>query len=509
MQRLPPLLSTGLARAVDYLGKLVRTDDEAYARTPIDGWTCIAVLYIALPNLAFIFGWLRIPVSAPLACGLSIAVWQLLRRTSLTWRIDAMFFCLLALSIVWCLFGGAGHFMYANPDWFVRDAVYGDLIQGSWPPAYQVGAEQALLLRSAFGYFLPPALISKWLGLGAADITLYLWTVLGVAIFLNLLPLERQRIVKSTLLALIVVMFSGMDVIGYFIVSGGEWPIFPVRIAWWTSFSYTSISGQLFWAPNHSLPMWLGAALFYRHWSHRDFLPLAIVFAPLTLIWTPFAIVGLLPFFLLYLLVHFKAPRPNWPTAAQLLSGLVLGIIVTRFLTLSIDGIASKTGIEHAGGEANFWHAYLLFCITEFAALCLLLGARLKHSRAILVASALVLAALPFLFFGPSNDLLLRVSSPALMLLAILSMRIIGDGCSGGLRSFPLLLGIVLLIGACTPINEISRAWLWRHWRPDYRKTLLDVEKGQLPPHYVGRMNRADYSWLIKEPHTIPGAPDR
>ncbi len=504
------MLLSGLSKNISpVIARVFRSHDPEHSRTPIDTLTALAVVYIALPNLAFVFGWLQLPVAAPLAAALVAALWQLLRGPTPGWKVDTLARWLLALAALWCLFGGAGHFMHANIDWHVRDAVYGDLIFSHWPPAYQVTDDFALVLRSAVGYFLIPALITDLFGIRAADMVLYLWTVLGVAIFLNLLPFDRHRIAKSLCLAMIVVLFSGMDIVGFFISSGGDWPMYPLRIEWWTSFSYTSISGQLFWAPNHNLPMWLGAALFYRHWAHSGFLRLAVVYAPLTLIWTPFAILGLLPFFLLYLGTHFRADRPDWPTITQLLAGMCLGLVVTRFLTLAITGIQSKTGIEHAGGETNFWYAYILFSLIEFATLCLMLALRLKHSQGLLIVATAVLAALPFVFFGPSNDLLLRVSSPALILIAILTIRVIGDDACNGWRSYPWALMFVLLLGACTPFNELSRAWLFRQWQPDYRKTLESAGTGGLPPHYVGQLDRTGFAGLFKKPEMIPGTDQR
>lgn len=504
------MLLPGLSKNVSLaIARAFRSHDPEYSRAPIDALTALAVIYMALPNLAFLFGWLQLPVAAPLAAGLIASLWQLLRRPTPGWRVDTLAAWLLALAAIWCLFGGAGHFMYANKDWHIRDAVYGDLIFSQWPPAYLVSNDHALVLRSAVGYFLIPALITDTLGIRAADIVLYLWTVLGIAIFLNLLPLNRKKVGKSLVLVLIVVLFSGVDIVGHFIATGGDWPMYPMRIEWWTSFSYTSISGQLLWAPNHSLPMFLGAALFYRHWANPGFLRLAIVFAPLTLIWTPFAILGLLPFFLLYFGARFRVDRPNWPTLTQVLAGLFVGIIVARFLTLSTAGIQGKTGFEHAGSETYFWYAYALFCFCEFGAICLLLGPRLKNSFGILIVSTAILATLPFVFFGPSNDLLLRVSSPALVLIAILAMRAIGDAETGNWHQFPWPLAFVLLIGVCTPINELSRAWLFRHWQPDYKKTLVEVDHGNFPPHYIGHLDRTGFTWFLKVPKVIPGTDRR
>jgi hypothetical protein len=57
--------------------------------------------------------------------------------------------------------------MYANPDWYIRDAVLGDLVNFEWPLHYLSAEGEPLILRSAIGYFLPPALFGKIFGLGS------------------------------------------------------------------------------------------------------------------------------------------------------------------------------------------------------------------------------------------------------------------------------------------------------------------------------------------------------
>jgi hypothetical protein len=235
--------------------------DTLHSNRSLDFLTAIAVSYVALPNLIFLFGWLEFPIATILGICTLIAIHQLFSRSIFSWSSSAKAVLIIAIATAWCSFGGAGHFSYANVDWHVRDAVYGDLIYSHWPPAYTLEASPGLVLRSAFGYFLPPSLVSSYLGVTTADICLFIWTVIGAAIFLSLLPIDYSRPIRALALATIVIMFSGMDILGILLTTG-EWPLFPLRLEWWTAFSYSSLSGQLFWAPNHCLPIWIGTALF-------------------------------------------------------------------------------------------------------------------------------------------------------------------------------------------------------------------------------------------------------
>jgi hypothetical protein len=105
-----------------------------------DGLTACALAYLALPNLIFLFGWFR-------TCHCP-AAWRrhvLFRRRGIPVRgpsggvpqhSPAALLVILVTSCAWSAFGGGSHFMYANPDWYIRDAVLGDLINFGWPLHY-------------------------------------------------------------------------------------------------------------------------------------------------------------------------------------------------------------------------------------------------------------------------------------------------------------------------------------------------------------------------------------
>jgi hypothetical protein len=492
------------------LGKLL-LQDPLHSNRELDVLTVIAVGYIALPNLVFLFGWLKLPIATFLGIGTLISVRQLFRGSMIGWRPNPKTILIFAIATTWCLFGGAGHFGYANVDWQIRDAVYGDLIHSHWPPAYTFENSPSLVLRSAFGYFLLPSLISSYLGTATADICLFAWTVIGTAIFFSLLPIDFSRPGRALLLSTIVIMFSGMDILGILITTG-EWPLFPLRLEWWTAFSYTSLSGQLFWAPNHCLPIWIGTALLYRHWANPSFLPLGVVFGPLTLIWTPFAVIALMPFLMLYLASRVTHGKPELSSLIQFSWALMLCAIVTAFLTFDIAGIPSKTGAAHASTSigGGFWDAYLPFVLMEFGALAMLLSTRIKNSQGIFITAVFVLLALPFIFFGPSNDLMLRGSTPALVLLAIFTLITINNALDNqSTAAFPWLIVIALAIGACTPFNEMWRAITWKHWAPDYQRPLTESDNSHTPVHYMGNPQAMVFQWVLKAPHPVPTRNER
>lgn len=473
----------------------------------MDGLTLLALAYLALPNLIFVFGWFRLPVAFALACVLFYLFLGTIGKRSISWRLErspAAGAAVLVTAFAWAAFGGGSHFMYANHDWIVRDAVLGDLVNAEWPVIYKSLDGTALILRSAIGYFLPPALFGKLFGTAILGIAIYLWTVAGVLLFLALLPLPG-RLGWPLLLGLVVtVFFSGMDFLGL-IIATESMPIFPLRLEWWVPLSYPSLTGQLLWAPNHCLPIWIGTLLLLRHRHGDDLLRIACVLLPLTLIWTPFAAVGLLPFILMGARKAFG--RLGWKAIQwRLVAACVLfSLPISLFLLTDIGSIAAETVAQvqpsaavNSSAQAFSFREYLIFISCEFLLLALALATHVRQARDFFVTAIAMLLTLPLIRFGPSNDLLLRLSTPPLiMLLAACLHPLLSQNRS--LRSPTLwLVWIFLAIGAHTAFNELWRSATFQRWKPDYRQTLADRQGGQPASHYVGRPNAPFLKQLLR-----------
>jgi hypothetical protein len=430
-------------------------------------------------------------------------------------------FVLVALA--WAAMGGGSHFVYANPDWHVRDAVLGDLAFSAWPPSYGFRDGHHDLLRSAIGFFLPVAAAAKLLGVQALPLLMFAWTGIGTLLFLLLLPLPRKGLPGLLAGIAIIVAFSGMDVLGTFLLHG-HYPIFPLRIEWWGDFdfralfSYSSLTGQLLWAPNHALPMWIATALFYRHWKHPDFLPLLCLVLPTLPLLTPFALPGLAPFLVLALADRARSGMAalSMPIPA-VLAAILIGGLTLRLQLLDVGSIpvrqaaasfAADTG--GAGGDHSlaFVKNYLAFILMEFAILGSVLVTVLRHSCGILVIAMGVLGLLPLVSLGPSNDLLLRVATPSLVLMAILCQRAVVDAWTEA-RPRAMVIVVLLLIGAHTPFNELWRVATWQAWRPDYTRPFVDTQNGGLPPHYIGRLRDPLLTELLRMPSPVPNKQQR
>lgn len=494
--------------------KLLAIDEVNSTRAP-DGVTAATLFYLALPALIFLAGWLRPAAAIPLLALALLAIVQFLRRDDICWTMPqspGAGVMIVVVACAWASLGGAGHFFAANADWLMRDKVLGDLTFSDWPPAYSIVDSHPHILRSAIGFFLPAAIIGKLAGIASVDLALYLYTALGCSLFLLLLPLPTHPGPLLLGMLLVAIFFSGMDYVGVLLATGAP-PIFPLRLEWWGPFSYPSVTGQLYWAPNHGIPLLLVTALFYRHWGHRAWPALFLVLLPLTVIWSPFVVVGIFPFLALATLRWFMLGQrfsDSHITFWQAVSATFTTWITVRLVTLGIAAIPGAPTSETVANPDGLVADYLLFILLEFAILALVLARKLQHSDGLFWLACAILALLPIYRYGPTNDTMLRLSTPCLIFLLLITLDQIQRWAAQ--RNFPpaaWMIGIILLIGTCTPFHEMWRAYSFKRVAPDYGCNLVEYHWNTEPPHYVGRLDRTDLIAVLRAPSLVPKAADR
>ncbi len=284
-------------------------DQKSPPPIQLDTLDRLAIGYVALPLVIFLAGWLVWWAALLLLACTGYALRALLApmpsslpgpgsRPPIT-RLQLL--VAVSAGCAWTVCAGAGHLLYANADWFVRDAVLHDLVVSPWPVGYGTLEGQQTVLRAPVAFYLPAALVGKWGGLLAADAAMGVWTALGTSLFLlqvlSLIPSRGKLVVMAVA---VVVLFSGFDILGN-ILNGGprflqHWNI-AKHLEWWAgSYQYSSMTTQLFWVPNHALASWLLIGLMSRNTrcSAADaMLPILLAAAAL---WSPLSAVGLVPF---------------------------------------------------------------------------------------------------------------------------------------------------------------------------------------------------------------------
>ncbi len=477
----------------------------------------MAVAFLVLPLGIFLIGWLELWAALPLLVALIYALRPLLRgafhegrpqRRLAGWQVALA----IAVGCAWTSFGGTGHWVFANADWHIRDAVLHDLVTGAWPVGYGAKDGDPTLLRAPVGYYLPAALVGKAAGLAAAQVALAIWTAVGATIFLmQVLSLMPAKVGAALASVAVIVSFSGLDVVGTVLRGPAaieHWDV-TKHLEWWAvRYQYSSMTTQLFWVPNHALGAWLGIGLLYRQRGADALdalLPMTVVAVAL---WSPLAALGLVPFVLLRVWKVSIGERSSrllhprvWAPA------LAVGLVVAAYLTLDAARIPRGWTIGHEGfGPAaiadDLWRQAEFFLLE--AGLLGLAILSIRRSAAVVVALCL-LAVLPVVSFGAANDFVMRVSIPSLTVLAIGACLALCAGAAAvKLRIKQAVLVALLLIGAVTPFQEFARAAAVAAWPANLNATLIDAACGTFPAHYVARLRGQPIAALLRPPHALP-----
>jgi len=415
--------------------------------------------------------------AAALAAGVLIAnflLWRgmaesplLARKLETPWLL-----ALLAVGAGLALLGGEGHLVFAKDDWLVRDAVLADLSAHGLAARYEDAGGLAML-RAPLGFYLLPAAFGRLLGLGAAHVAMLAQTASIVAGFFYCATLLWPK--RRGLFVLLFAIFAGLDILPVLMKTDAAW--IPRYLAFWVDGMYYPPNlSQLFWSPNHVLPGWWFAALAALHIRREiDFTTLAASSLPL-LFWSPLTTpgcAGLLMFFFL------RAPGAALTPRLALLGLAALGLapIVAYFLTGAGDTP------HRLAFDAEFFNDYPIFVPFSLAQafFVLALWRRVDLAmRGALVASLLLLLAIPVVRVGAMSDFVQRASIAPHALLAFAFNALLIDLLPAGGLAF-VLGGAIAAIGAVGPALEIWDSLATPRW------SISDCDMATANRKYTGR----------------------
>ncbi len=426
--------------------------DRLWGGTPPDGLTLSVLAWLLLPGVIFLLGWAK-PWAGLLAAGAGLAALALApgwrgngraERCCLAsaadrhdspprtgnglptgWRLTLL--C-LTLGLLWAAGTGTHHLVYSTADWQVRDAVLRDLALIPWPVGYAAALHGAdALLRAPLGFFLPAGLFGRLAGIEAAQIALWAWAGLGLALLLGLLAglardLAPTRAGRAfAVMVPVFVLFHGLDILpnawldwqaGAGLLGswnrGGEW--------WARLFQYAGHVTELLWAPNHAIAAWLTALLLLRHGRHPDLPRMLALPLAATAFWSPVGTIGAA------VLAMVAVLEQGWEAvlAAARAPGNWLAAVFALPLCLYL--LAGAETVRHqpllsawpVGLALSRWALFLVLEVLAWAVpLALLLRARL------LTAAVAVLCLLPAYVFGPGNEMTSRGGIAPLAVLAV------------------------------------------------------------------------------------------
>lgn len=236
----------------------------------------LAFGYLLLPFLIFCLGFLRPIIGIPVTVTLIWIYFRIIRQVKndsrSTHQINKKGLLVgVFLIVIWVIFSGIGGFAFQDWDHHGRNAIFRDLINISWPVNYpelsnQPGMSTGSALVYYIGFWLPAALAGKLFGWNAAQLALFIWTLLGILLTALLL---RKKMGSSFMCAsILIILFSGMDIIGAGyaqLVSPNHYPALwpPVsHLEWWSDhYQFSSMTSQLYWVFNQAVPTWVCMAI--------------------------------------------------------------------------------------------------------------------------------------------------------------------------------------------------------------------------------------------------------
>ena len=425
-------------------------------------------IYLALPTLIFMIGWLKwywalmFGVTLAYACvkGFSDAIHEqcfLLKKTDVKIFIQA-----LMLIFLWVYLSGIGGWCYQNSDHEGRSAIFRALVQYDWPVISYDGTRGLIYY---IGFWLPAACVGKVWGLEAGHAVQVVWAVLGIFIVYYLICVYRKKV--DLLPIVFLIFFSGLDYVGTWIL--GEEGIdltLATHLEWWAyDMQFTSTTSQLFWVFNQAIPAWVSTMLILTQKNGKNLL----FILSLTMLTSTIPFVGLIPIVLYLYTKRVRADRSRWKevftfqnTAVVVLIG---GCVFLYLIGNVSSGVVGRDNADLVVREpAALCLKYLLFFFLEFGIyLYFICKYRKKDSMIYLITAILVIC--PFIMVGDNHDFCMRASVPALIILMLMCIETLEKIRLDGKKLLLAAYCAVLLLGAITPFNEIHRSVRETFWR--------------------------------------------
>lgn len=413
----------------------------------------------------------------------------------------------LALAVVILVLGGETHLFYANADWLIRDAVLADLSRTTSLPTYEVAGGE-YVLRAPIGMYMLPALAGRGIGLAAAHAALLAQNTLLLGLTLSVL----LTLGRGWRHLCVLVLFAGLCVLPLLInalVTGDARNIASVAHPydeWNPLFQYSGTITQFFWVPNHALPGWWIAALLILYERRAvDISTLGLSVAGLV-VWSPLAVLPAIP-----CLVWFVATDPR---STLLRSRTWLGFATSLtflpvVLYLLIDTSSLKSGLPVL--EPGFPILYVAFVAFQLPAAEYVRrrwGALSPSLRGLTVIASTLLLTLPFLSFGPNNDLVMRGSIAALVIVAFAFGDVLLAETDRRTR-FAMVGWAMVAIGSASPLVEVLRALRTPSFdisRCGLIQALRSLGDERVPANYMAA-SRSVPEWLLVTPPGLPSDP--
>ncbi|MEJ0063007.1 MAG: hypothetical protein WDO70_07360 [Alphaproteobacteria bacterium] len=427
-------------------------------------WQAAALLYLLLPLAIFLLFFSNGLMAAAGLIFIGWSVWRLM-RDGVEQSLSMPMACgLLLVSCFMIALSGILPPLGQDFDYRKHYGILKLLIDHPWPVVIDNG-EAPVMLRYYLGWYLVPAGLCKLFGPALLDSVLAVWSALGLWLIFALLA-ESLKI-KNRWLAILAapmfMFFSGADLAGTALTKlYSSVPLYHDHYEYWALFyQYQAVMTTFMGSLQHGLPAWIAIGLLLSAGPSSRLLSHAGLFFFAILFWSPLCALGTAPFILVSSATGTKSLKQLF-SASNFLSAAALGLPIMGYLFSGTQEIPHGWIFDTPGWTMN---NLIMFWILEFglfAVLAMMIG---TERSAMLYTAALVLLLAPFVRTGIANDFPMRVSIPALAVLAWIVIEIILTRPL--LKTLPLIM--VFMLGVNTAYMGIARGF-----RHDFRADAPD-----------------------------------
>lgn len=425
----------------------------------------LSYLYLILPILFFTCMWCNPLVSILGFITILCGTYFLFKNANSLWFPSSKkewitLVSLLVIACIWVCSSGIGALVFQNSDHECRNFIF-ELLVNQKSPVIVSYDNVPYIMTYYIGFWLPSVFIAKIFG-NSVQLGYYLqviWATIGVfLVFYYILSFFKN---KNILPIIIFIFFSGLDFLGAKLVG------FPTNaishLEWWyPDYQFSSFTTQLYWVFNQAIPAWLVTLVILKEENNKNILCLySLAFLSATL-----PAIGMFPI-VLYCLYKNSLKNKNFELSLDYLKSFFKSIcsyqnIICAFFIVLIS-LAYLTGNISGSQKALSYFdifellKFLLYFFLLEAGLYMILIWKFNKKEPLFYIALISLLIYPFIKVGISNDFCMRATIPALIILFLLIIKTLFYSDILKYKKIFVTLIVCLLIGAITPIHEMTR----------------------------------------------------
>ncbi len=433
-----------------------------------------SLIYILLPSLIFLATWVNRLVSVAAIGLIMIPVFYAIRKLEVKGidRVDNIYIPDRGIvirsgifSLIVCLISEFGLSPYQGYDYMAHNYKFNFLTTQELP-LYDV--KHGLYACYYFGFYMVPSMLGKIFGLASVQYFSFIWIWIGLYLSFIWISvrLEKEDIKPifkkygiwvlliltgsfvNSILPLYKFLTNDIFVSNNAILLKGDFVLNQVPV----------FTRNLSESTQHTIPAILGISIFLVILKNKNNIFYYILFLFGTLFWSPFSTIGLF-LFALSMILRQVVDKKTYIYLRDVVVFSVIALlgffpIIIFFLSSNSTDMGSNKFIWQTG-TSNWILYYALYLFSFWFIWFFLLGKRvLSFDREVLTISSVTFILLGLMQMGHYNDLNIRATIPAQIVLGLSVILVIMKGCKS--LKFSVLPAIIFF-----SINSLS---VWKFY---------------------------------------------